>query len=187
MSSSVANPSIDESTVEPARAGWQELWSKEDWWAVWLGLGIAGLAAALFLTGSSISWIAVVPGKWSNFSQLGAQFVPNRWRYAGQFAGFVAVFTVATSFMGKKPGTFMASFAFIYVLSLVILIAGNWDQSQHYNIEAPLVALVLGLAISNIIGLPREGRNSVRPVSSLNRIDSIGFEAKKCSATESAL
>ena len=155
MSSSVVDPSVNESVVKPARAGWQELWSKEDWWAVWLGLGIAGLAALLFLNGSSISWITVVPGKWSNFSQLRAQFAPNGWRYASQFAALVAVFTMATGFMGKKPAAFVASFAFIYVLSLVILIAGNWDQSQHYNIEAPLVALVLGLVISNIIGLPR--------------------------------
>ena len=155
MSSFVVNPSLNEAATKPSRVGWQELWSKEDWWAVWLGLGIAVLAAVLFLAGSSISWIAVVPGKWSNFSQLGAQFAPNGWRYAGQFVAFVAVFTVATSFMGKKPRPFIASFAFIYVLSLVILIAGNWDQSQHYNIEAPLVALVLGLVISNIIGLPR--------------------------------
>lgn len=32
-------------TTEVKTSGWrQELWSKEDWWAVWLGLGIVALA-----------------------------------------------------------------------------------------------------------------------------------------------
>ena len=46
-------------------SGWQEFWLKEDWWAVWLGLGIVILAYVFYLVGSSISWIAVAPAKWS--------------------------------------------------------------------------------------------------------------------------
>jgi uncharacterized membrane protein YadS len=37
----------------------------------------------------------------------------------------------------------------------VIYTAGNWDQASRYNLEPPLVALLLGLVISNLIGLPR--------------------------------
>jgi len=32
---------------------------------------------------------------------------------------------------------------------------GAWDQANRYNLEPPLVALLLGLIISNVIGLPR--------------------------------
>jgi len=31
---------------------------------------------------------------------------------------------------------------------------GAWDQANRYNLEPPLVALLLGLIISNVIGLP---------------------------------
>jgi len=155
MSSSTVSSSVNEETVSPRSSGWQELWSKEDWWAVWLGLGIVALASALFLGGSSISWIAVAPAKWSTFSQLGAQFAANAWRYAAQFLAFLTVFTVATSLIGHQPKSFITSFALLYISSMAIIAAGNWDQSQHFNIEPPLVALALGLLISNVIGLPR--------------------------------
>src|SRR6202034_1842499 len=32
---------------------------------------------------------------------------------------------------------------------------GLWDQAAHYNLEPPLVALGLGLLISNTVGAPR--------------------------------
>ena len=44
---------------------WRELWLKEDWWAIWLGLGIVVVAYGLFVNGSSIRWLAVTPAKWS--------------------------------------------------------------------------------------------------------------------------
>jgi uncharacterized membrane protein YadS len=37
----------------------------------------------------------------------------------------------------------------------VIYFLGLWDQSAHYNLEPPLVALGLGLAVSNTIGVPQ--------------------------------
>jgi len=155
MSSSSSASSLGEEPVAPARPGWQELWAKEDWWAVWLGLGTVTLASALFLGGSSLSWIAVAPAKWSTFSQLGGQLAANAWRYAAQFAAFATAFTVATSLIGQRPKAFILSFALVYILSISIMAAGNWDQSQHYNIEPPLVALALGLLISNVLGFPR--------------------------------
>jgi uncharacterized integral membrane protein (TIGR00698 family) len=155
MSSSIVESSVNQEIAPSRPSGWQELWSKEDWWAVWLGLGIVALASALFLGGLSISWIAVAPAKWSTFSQLGAQFTANAWRYAAQFLAFLGVFTAATSLIGHKPKSFIPSFALLYLASTAIIAAGNWDQSQHFNIEPPLVALVLGLLISNVIGLPR--------------------------------
>jgi uncharacterized integral membrane protein (TIGR00698 family) len=59
------------------------------------------------------------------------------------------------SFIGQKPKAFIPSFIFVFILSTIIYFAGNWDQASRYNLEPPLVALVLGLIISNLIGLPR--------------------------------
>ena len=153
MSASLPDPSVNDETVASPSSWWQELLLKEDWWAVWLGLAIVILASALFLGGSSLSWIAVAPVKWSTLSQLGAHFSANFLRYAAQFVAFAGLFTLATSFIGQRPKAFIPSFLVIYVLSVVILAAGNWDQSQHYNIEPPLLALALGLVISNLTGL----------------------------------
>jgi uncharacterized integral membrane protein (TIGR00698 family) len=136
-------------------SGWQEFWSKEDWWAVWLGLGIIILAYVFYLAGSSISWIAVAPTKWSTLAQLATQFSTNGIRYLALFGAALILFTIVTSFIGQRPKAFIPSFILVFILSTIIYAAGSWDQANRYNLEPPLVALVLGLIISNVIGLPR--------------------------------
>ncbi|HSZ34256.1 MAG TPA: putative sulfate exporter family transporter [Puia sp.] len=136
-------------------SGWQEFWSKEDWWAVWLGLGIVILAYVFYSNGSSISWIAVSPSKWSTLPQLGSQFSTNAIRYLALLIAFLILFSIVITFIGQKPRAFIPSFIFVFILSTIIYFAGNWDQASKYNLEPPLVALVLGLIISNVIGLPR--------------------------------
>jgi uncharacterized integral membrane protein (TIGR00698 family) len=148
-----ANKIETESIKQPS--GWQEFWSKEDWWAVWLGLGIVILAYVFYLNGSSISWITVAPAKWSTLSELGAQFSKNGIRYLALLGVFLVLFTIVISFIGQKPKAFIKSFIFLFILSTIIYFAGNWDQSSRFNLEPPLVALVIGLIISNVIGLPR--------------------------------
>src|ERR1700761_3054951 len=93
-------------TTEVKTSGWQEFWSKEDWWAVWLGLGIVGLAYIFYFSGSSISWIAVAPGKWSTLSQLGTQLSKNGIRYVALLAAFLVLFTIVATFIGQKAKSF---------------------------------------------------------------------------------
>jgi hypothetical protein len=49
-----------------------KLWTTEDYWAIWLGLGIVLLALAAYWSGGSIRGWAVSPGSWSTVSALGA-------------------------------------------------------------------------------------------------------------------
>jgi len=127
----------------------------EDWWAVWLGLGIILLAYVFYLSGSSIGWIAVAPAKWSTLSQLGTQLAANGVRYLALLVVLGGLFAGAVSFIGQKPQQFIPAFVFVFVVSAVIYILGSWDKASQYNLEPPLVALLLGLAISNLGGLPR--------------------------------
>jgi uncharacterized membrane protein YadS len=50
---------------------------------------------------------------------------------------------------------FVPAFVFVYVLSLIVFLLGQWTQASVYGFEPPLVALLLGLLVSNVIGLPR--------------------------------
>ena len=49
----------------------------------------------------------------------------------------------------------MPAFIFLYILSVGIFALGQWDKASTYNLEPPLVALAIGLILSNVIGLPR--------------------------------
>jgi uncharacterized integral membrane protein (TIGR00698 family) len=139
----------------PQPLRWRELWLKEDWWAIWLGLGIVLVAYLFFANGASIKWLTVTPAKWSTLSQLGAHFAANYVRYIAQFVGWLVVFTVALSALGYKAREFIPSFVVLYLISVLIFTLGQWDKANTYNLEPPLVALVVGLALSNVFGLPR--------------------------------
>lgn len=141
--------------IQKQQPGWSELWLKEDWWAVWIGLGLVVTAYALFLSGSSIEWIAVTPSKWANLGQLTSDFGAKTLRYLCQFGLFITIFTVAGKILGHAPRRFIPSFIFIYALSLLVNIAGAWEKASLYTLEPPLLALLLGLIISNVVGLPR--------------------------------
>ena len=143
-----------EPTIAPPLR-WRELWLKEDWWAIWLGLGIVLVAYAFFASGGSIKWIAVTPAKWSSWDQLGAHFAANYDRYIVQFAAWLVAFSIALTALGHKARDFVPSFTALYVLSVAIFALGQWDRASTYNLEPPLVALVVGLLLSNLIGLPR--------------------------------
>ncbi len=137
------------------RSGWRELWLKEDWWAIWLGLGTVLVAYLLFANGGSIKWLAVTPSKWTTFDQLGAHFAANYPRYIAQFVGWLVMFSIALTALGYKAREFLPSFVVLYVLSVAIFAVGQWDRASYYNIEPPLLALAVGLVLSNVIGLPR--------------------------------
>lgn len=150
---------IDAEIGRPPRAadsaGWREIWRKEDWWAIWLGLGLVVAGYLFFAQGSSIKWIAVTPARWSNAGQLAAHFSDNLPRYVAQFVLWLVTFSIALTALGHRARDFLPSFVFLYLLSVAVFAIGQWDQAATYNLEPPLVALVLGLVLSNVVGLPR--------------------------------
>ncbi len=138
--------------------GWKELYLKEDWWAIWFGIGLMVLAVVLYNSGSNfLSALAVNPGgvKWTSLDQLADHFATHIGMYALQFVFWLALFGVSCSIMGIKLKEFVPSFIFLYVLSMAIFSIAGWANAAKFNLEAPLVALVAGLVISNTVSLPK--------------------------------
>jgi uncharacterized integral membrane protein (TIGR00698 family) len=140
-------------SARPSR--WGELLRKEDWWAIWIGLGLVAVAIALFENGSSIKWIAVAPQKWSHLSNAGAQLQAHAVQYAALFLLWAVSLGIGAAALRIKLSRFLPAFLVLYVTAGAIYFLGLWDQSAHYNLEPPLVALGLGLLVSNTVGTPR--------------------------------
>ena len=146
----------DKSGQKIQSMGWKELWMKEDWWAIWLGLGIVIVAYLFFTSGSSIKWIAVLPpGKWTEFSVITQHFSEHIGQYVAQFVMWCVIFGISIRALGFKLSEFYPSFLFVYICSIIIFVIGQNKSFINLNLEPPLVALLLGLIISNFIGLPK--------------------------------
>jgi uncharacterized membrane protein YadS len=145
-------------TAKPERRSWKELYLKEDWWAVWLGLALMVFAILSFQAGSSniVKALAINPGglKWSSFGQLAGHFAQNAQLYLYQFLFWLVLFGATTACMGVKLKEFVPAFIFLYVGALIMFAIAGWANAAQFNLEAPLVALIIGLVIANVFRLP---------------------------------
>ncbi|WP_054937585.1 putative sulfate exporter family transporter [Moorella stamsii] len=135
--------------------GWSELWKKEDYWAIWMGLGVVLGALLFFYAGSSIKPIAVAPPTWVDFSAVTKHFAAKWTWYVGLYLLFTTLFTISSAIMGFKVREFIVGFTLLFLVSTVILVAGSWKTAIDLNLEPPLLALLLGMIISNVFKLPK--------------------------------
>jgi uncharacterized membrane protein YadS len=144
--------------VKSEHLGWKELYLKEDWWAVWLGFALMVLTILLFQAGSSniVKALAINPGglRWTSFGQLATHFTQNAQLYFYQFVFWLVLFGTTAAIMGAKLKEFVPAFLFLYVASIVMFAIAGWANAAQFNLEAPLVALILGLLIANVFRLP---------------------------------
>ena len=129
--------------------------STEDGWAVLIGLLIIIAAWVLFSAGGSIRWLAVAPEKWSSMGYAGADLAAHLPNYIALFVLFAVLFGAGVVALGQRLAHFLLSFLILFVASALILALGAWVNATRYNLEPPLVALALGLVVSNIFKLPQ--------------------------------
>jgi len=140
----------------PAQAPRPASWFRtEDAWAIVLGVGLVAAAVVAVWSGSSIKWLAVAPQKWNAPGEIAAQLAGGAPRYLALYAFWLLAFGLSTRALGIRSAQFVPAFSLVYALSLAIVALGAWSQADRYNLEPPLVALALGLVLSNTLRLPR--------------------------------
>ncbi|MDI7065277.1 putative sulfate exporter family transporter, partial [Klebsiella pneumoniae] len=112
------------------------------------------IAWGLFASGSSIKWLAVAPAKWSNVAQAAQDIGKRLPAYVALFVVFAVLFGASLAALKQRIGAFLASFLILFIASALIFTLGAWVNASKYNLEPPLVALALGLLISNVFTLP---------------------------------
>lgn len=124
-------------------------WRSEDWMVVWLGFLIIGL----ILVGLRPS---LPKFSWAGSEQLlGNVLSPaNLWKSAQVGIAYLVISAIGIWLMGGKIVKYIAGFPIIYVLAwLSQVIAGN-STVNYWGLEYVIFALVLGLFISNVLGVP---------------------------------
>lgn len=134
-----------ESSVAPKTLAW---WQQEDWLAVWLGV----LFLSAVVAGISVSFPSF---KWSDsasFAKITSVGV------LGQVAVLCAIYLFTSLpgavLLGARAVRYLIGFPIVFGLAWIAQILAGNSSMNYWGIEYVIFALLLGLFISNVIGVP---------------------------------
>jgi uncharacterized integral membrane protein (TIGR00698 family) len=127
---------------------WSSVWKKEDWWACWIGWFLLLLAI--------IALLPAVPklARWTEFSQAFPRGAVAFWSLTKLFIILTILTSIGAAAMKKPVKAYIPGFLVIYIIALVALVVSNQKQIHMYGFEFVLWALIIGLFISNVLGVP---------------------------------
>lgn len=143
------------------------LWKKEDWLTVWIGFIIIAVAAVSVITGS-FDFSAAKFSTWHLWEEVAeekslfSQFTSAFWiRLLRTFIVLGALFTAGVKLQGVKIKEYLPAFAALFVLAIVVrLISAEFTLNRY--LEWAFWALIVGLLISNTVGVPTWLRPAIR-------------------------
>ena len=153
-------------TAVKKKGNWSDLYTKEDWLAVWIGFIVIILGTLDVLLGwdffSALKfktytlWETLTPEQLESgkYASLGSQLT-------GAFFGklvltgvlLALLFGIGAKLMGEKVGRFIPAFLVLYLIAIVVrLISAEYTLNRY--LEWAFWALFVGLLISNTIRVP---------------------------------
>lgn len=146
--------STEKKSTTPS-GGLSDLWKQEDYWAMWLGLTIILLAIVFWIHGNTfMNWIVLKIPNYSDYSAAIGYIYSHKSALLELYLFFLILFSVAVKALTGEVKRFFVGFTFLFILSILVSIWGSWDVMKRYNFETPLLALVVGLLISNFLKIP---------------------------------
>jgi uncharacterized integral membrane protein (TIGR00698 family) len=130
---------------------------REDTWAIIIALGLTLLMTAAFL-GGSISFfkpLAVSFPTWTtDFGKVSAALSKNTLGLIYLFVFFIGTFAIGAKVMGYNVQRFLGGFTVLFIISVVVSIFGSNKFMKDAQLETPLLALLVGMVVSNTMKLP---------------------------------
>ena len=145
-----------------------DLWKKEDWLAVWIGFIVIGLGILSVLTG----WFDMSAVKFKTWTlgeetakatpllaQLGDKIF--WYRTIVTFCGLAALFAAGVKLQGEKVTKFLPAFLALFVIAFFVrCISAEFTLNRY--LEWAFWALIVGLLISNTVGIPAWLKPAIR-------------------------
>ncbi|WP_372719069.1 YeiH family protein [Novipirellula sp.] len=137
---------------------------REDWVAVIVGLSLLGMAVICItfglpnsertgegLTHPWANWIGT-PGSWQSnpLDALTGMVLP----LVGSLLVCWIAFTIAAAMTGRQIARFAIAFPFVFALALIAYVMEGQTTVKHLNLSSALWAILIGLVVSNTVGVP---------------------------------
>lgn len=144
------NPSV-------SKINWSSLYKKEDWWAVWIGLGIFALSLPSVFGVYTLGWIPVAK-PWTDITHALSTKVFDPWiGLVGSFIFLAVLMLPVNRFNGVKSKDWFKGFSIIFFSSWVIWLLSNYSPIIKVIGSAEIgyiIALIAGIAITNLLKIP---------------------------------
>jgi len=135
--------------------GWSDLWKQEDYWAMWLGLTMVLLAIGFWsIENNFMNRIVVKIPNYSDYGTAISYISSHKSNLLTLYLFFLVLLSIAVKVLTGEVKRFLVGFTFLFTLSVLVSVWGSWDVMKRYNFETPLLALVVGLVISNLLKIP---------------------------------
>jgi uncharacterized integral membrane protein (TIGR00698 family) len=127
---------------------WSSLWTKEDWWACWLGFVIL-IVAMLGVMPNTVTF-----GTWATIEKAFPKGIGTIWETLILFVIIAILTIIGMIFMKKDWKRFIPAFIVIFLLAWIAVFIGKQATINAWGLEYVVWALIFGLIISNTVGCP---------------------------------
>lgn len=145
----------------------KDFWRKEDWQAVWIG-AILIIAACISIFAGAYDFSALKFSTWHLWEDVAekktllAQFSGVFWvKLARTFIVLAVLFGIGVKLQGEKLRKYLPAFLGLFVLAIAVRIISAEFTLNRY-LEWAFWALIVGLLISNTVGVPQWLRPAIR-------------------------
>ncbi len=138
-----------------------KLFSTEDWLAVWIGFIVILIGCVAVLTGAfdfsalNFSTFGLGEAKAAGLATLGSQLAKGAfwWKLLRTVVVLGVLFTIGVKLMGGNVKKYIPAFLGLFVLAIIVrLISAEYTLNRY--LEWAFWALIVGLLISNTVGVP---------------------------------
>jgi len=129
---------------------------REDTWAIAIALALVATTTAAFFLGASrvVSTTALTVPTWTTAGKVLEAFRANPVAPLALFGVFLAAFSAASAVIGWDVAKYAAGFGVLFVFSILVTVLGSNALLRAWQLETPLLALAVGMALGNAVPLP---------------------------------
>ena len=151
-----ARPDTEKPHASPPPAAPRHWYRQEDGWAIFIGLGLVALASLVFFSGEqqALKLVTVKFGSWTTPSELGATLGKNVPALIYLYALLLVPLSIGAGRIGYNVIKFSQGFLALFLLAVAVTALSANSYLKAAQLEGPLVALFVGLAIGNSVRLP---------------------------------
>jgi len=141
--------------VTTSKSQISDLWKKEDWLTIWIGAILIAVAAIAVLTGA-FDFSAAKFSTWGNGVSVVEQLSTGSFwiSLVRTFLVTGALFTAGVKLKGESVKDYIPAYTVLFILAILVrFISAEYTLNRY--LEWAFWALIVGLVISNTVGVPQ--------------------------------